>query len=200
MMYLIAANSAATLVTDDAVIPAREIAALRSASETLTAAASLRDAVVAERDAATAAATAAGYAAGHAAGREAAAAEARAALFDLTLRAADERGRARADVSRLALEVVRRIAGEIGDAATVAALADRAAAELLPDTVAVVRVAPEAREPTADRLQAYPGLTVLGDAALGATDCVIETPLGASHAGLDVQLAAVERAWSADAR
>ena len=99
-------------------------------------------------------AEAAGTATGLAAGREAAAAEARAHLLDLTARAAADRAIARSDVSRLALEVVRRIAGGIGPVDTVAALAERAAADLLPDTVATVRVPPAAVAATSARLTA----------------------------------------------
>ncbi|TRW17373.1 hypothetical protein [Glacieibacterium frigidum] len=195
MLYLISANRAATLAADDAVISAAAVAPLREAASVLQTVERLRNEVAGECAAGVERATAEGYAAGEAEGRAAASASAAHSLFDLNVRAAAERQAMRADVSRLALEVVRRITSDLGDDATVAALADRAARDLAPDTVAVVRVAPGAVEATSERLRAYSGLTVVGDAARGPTDCIIETPLGASHAGLDVQLAAVERAW-----
>lgn len=195
-LYLIAANRVATLATDDPVVRAGDVGALRTAAETVAAAAELHD----RSEAAVATATRAGHAegreAGLAEGRAAAAAETRAHLFAMTLALSEERARARTDVSRLALEVVRRIAGEIGDGATVAALAAKATAALLPEEVATVRVAPDAAAEVQARLRQRPGLSVVADGAVGPLDCLIETPLGVSHASLDVQLAAVERAWA----
>lgn len=195
MLYLIAANRAATLAADDAVVPAAALAPLRDAATMLRSVEAMQDAVAGDCAASVARATAEGFAAGEAQGRAAAATEAAQALFDMNVRAAAERQTMRAEVSRLAIEVVRRIASGLGDDATVAALAERAARDLAPDAVAVVRVAPGAVDATAERLRDYPGLTVVGDATREAADCIIETPLGASHAGLEVQLAAVERAW-----
>lgn len=197
MLYLIAASRAGTLASGDPVVPAAAVAPLREAATILDAAGRLHAEVESDCAASVAAASATGFAAGHAAGLQAASAEAAKSLFDLNLRAADERRTMRAEISGLALGVVRRIAGNLGDEALVAALAERAAQDLAPDVVAAVRVAPAAVGATVERLRGYPGLTVVGDATLAATDCVIETPLGASHAGLDVQLAAVERAWDA---
>lgn len=197
MLYLIAANRAATLAVDDAVVHAAAVAPLRDAAAMLRSVEAMQDAVAGDCAASVERATADGFAAGEAQGRTAAAAEAAQALFDLNVRAAAERQAMRAEVSGLAIEVVRRIASGLGNDATVAALAERAARDLAPDAVAVVRVAPDAVQATTDRLRAFSGLTVVGDAARGPTDCIIETPLGASHAGLDVQLAAVERAWGA---
>ena len=196
-LYLITADSMSTLATDDPVIPAASVGPLQDAAAALAGAAALRARAAADAEAAVADGHSAGHAAGYAEGRSATMAEASAELLALTGRADADRARVRNDVSQLALEVVRRIAGEIGEADTVAALASRAAADLLPDAVATVRVRPEALEATAARLAGNRGLTVIADPALAFGDCLIETPLGISHAGLDIQLAAVERAWSA---
>ena len=192
---LIHADAVATLASDDPVIPAGAVAALRSTVETLAEAGRLHATIEARCQTATAAAHAQGLTAGHAAGTAAAAAVGREQLLALTRRAGDERQRLRGEVSGLAIEVVRRIAAGIGEADVVAALAEGAAAELLPDAIATVRVPPPALDATRHRLARWPGLTVVADATLAASDCIVETPLGASHAGLDVQLAAVERAW-----
>ena len=195
-LYLIAANGAATLATDAPVIRAADVGALRTAAAAVTAAGQLHG----RGEEMAAAAKSAGHAAGHEAGmtegRDAAAAEAREKLFAMTMALSAERARLRADVSSLALQVVRRIAGEIGDEAMVVALAAKATDELLPDESATVRVSPEAFATVQAKLRTRPSLTVVGDASVGANDCLIETPLGISHAGLDVQLAAVERAWA----
>lgn len=194
--YVIHAGAAATLASDDAVVPAADIAILRSANEVLLRADAIGDAVATSAEAVRLKAEATGTAAGLTAGRDAALAEAQAHLLDLTARAAADRAIARSDVSRLALEVVRRIASEVGSVEMVAALAERAAADLLPETVATVRVPIAAVAATSARLIGYAGLTVVADAELSDNDCIVDTLLGVSHAGLDIQLAAVEKAWS----
>ena len=196
-LYLITVDSMSTLASDDPVIPAADVGPLRDAAAALAEAVGLRGAAAADAAAVAADGHTAGLAAGYGEGRAAAMAEVSAELLALTGRADADRARVRNDVSQLALEVVRRIAGEIGEADTVAALASRAAADLLPDAIATVRVRPEALEATAARLAGNRGLTVIADPTLAFGDCLIETPLGISHAGLDIQLAAVERAWSA---
>ena len=196
-LYLITADSMSTLATDDPIISASSVGPLRDAAAALAGATALRGAAAADAAAAAADGHTAGLAAGYGEGRAAAMAEVSAELLALTGRADADRARLRNDVSQLALEVVRRIAGEIGEADTVAALAGRAAADLLPDAIATVRVRPEALDATASRLAGNRGLTIIADPALAFGDCLIETPLGISHAGLDIQLAAVERAWSA---
>ena len=198
-LYLLAANRAGTLATDDPVIAAADVGAVNDMAAAVARAGALRDDMAARvAETADEAATAA-RAAGHAEGLAAAAAEVQAELFALTLRAAAERSRVRAEVTMIALEVVRRIAAEIGEPKVVAGLAERAAAALLPDEVATVRVPAAALAAVADRLQRHAGLTVVADATLEPNGCVVTTALGSSHAGLDLQLAAVERAWASSA-
>lgn len=196
-LYLIRADRIATLAADDPVIAASDVAPLRDAARLLAEAGKLHGEIESRIATVEAAAQAEGRAAGYAAGVAAAEAEAAAGLFDLTMRASSERTRLRGDVSRLALEVVRRIAERVGTSELVAGLAERAALDLLPDTVATVRVPAAAVEQATARLARWSGLTVIGDPAMADSDCLIETPLGVSHAGLEVQLAAVERAWAA---
>ncbi|MFS0737206.1 hypothetical protein ABC347_09165 [Sphingomonas sp. 1P06PA] len=192
---LIHADRAGSVLADDPIVPAAEIERFAGAIDLLRGAGAVRDGIAAEQAAAIAEARAEGHAEGLAAGRAEARKESEAALFQLTVKAAAERRQQHADVTALAIEVVRRIAQELGPEMTVAAIADRATADLLPDSVATVRVSPAAVAATEQRLASRPGLRVEGDAALAATDCIVETALGTTRAGLETQLAAIARAW-----
>lgn len=190
---LIHADREATLLRDDPIVPARELPAFTAARDLLDAVAALRDEAAGATEAAKEAARAEGYAAGHAEGLAAGAAAVREELLRLVqadaVRAQEQRG----DLARLALEVVRRIAADLGAADMVAAMADRAAAGVAPDPAPTVRVHPDALAATRARLGER--VAVEADAALAPTDCVIATPLGEVHAGLETQLAALARAW-----
>lgn len=193
---LIHADRASTLLADSPLVPANDVGRLKDALATLSAARDARDGQQAEAKAACAAGHAEGYAAGHAAGWKAGEAEWRAALCRL---AADDSARMqtrRGEVAALAIEVVRHIAGEIGPDSMVAALARRAAAALAPDEMAVLRVPPAAADRVTEQLGHRSGLTIEPDAGLAADDCVLETALGRTHAGLETQLAQIERAWA----
>ena len=107
----------------------------------------------------------------------------------------EERRRRQEEITTLALEVVRRLVGELGDERIVAGLAERAAAELAPDTVATVRVPSAHGEAVKSRLKGRAGLTVEPDPTLSGMDCVVETALGRHYAGLETQLAQIEAAW-----
>lgn len=193
---LIHADRQATLLRDDPVVPAADLPALYDARALLDAASTIRD--DAERDAAeaVAAAHAQGLAAGRAEGLAAGAAEIRAELLRLAAATRAASAAQQADLARLGLEVVRRIAADLGAPAMVAALADRAAAAIAPDPRPVVRVHPDAVAATRDRLGTR--ATVDADPALDPTDCVIATPLGEVRAGLETQLTALARAWGID--
>ena len=193
VFVLIRADAGATLLRDDPVVRAADVPVLRDADRLLAAAATLRkDARRASEDAAGEARDR-GYEDGRREGLAAAAGEIRDELLRLAA-ADDERAdRQRADLARLGLEVVRRIAGEIGSAETVAALADRAAAAVAPDAQLTVRVPPAALAATRERLGAR--AQVEPDETLGGTDCVLGTPLGEVRAGLDTQLTQLARQW-----
>jgi flagellar biosynthesis/type III secretory pathway protein FliH len=189
------ADRLATALADDPLIPAADVGRVQDALALLAEAARLRSDAGDAIDAARATARAEGFAEGRADGLAAAESERQAELFRIALRDSELQRERQKDIARLALEVVRRIAGEFDDGAMVAGLAERAAAQLAPDSVAMVRVAPAAVEATRTRLEGRSGLSVEADPSLGPQDCVIETALGRTHAGLDTQLAQIERMW-----
>jgi flagellar biosynthesis/type III secretory pathway protein FliH len=175
-------------------VPAAEVPQLRTAADLLAEARRIRASAAAEVQAAAAKAADAARLEGLAAGRAEAEAEMGARLFTLEAEAADARLALREQLLELALGIVRRIAGELGDGPLVAALAARATEEMLPDAKVVVRVHPAALAATRARLPGH--VQVVGDAATAPLDCQIETPLGRTLAGLDVQLAAIARTLS----
>lgn len=198
MSYVVLhADRLRSVVADDALVPAAEVAVLRDATALLMEAGRLRE--HAEQDIADTrvAAHAIGIEEGQADGQAAAEAATTEALFKLQATAAEAETERRADVARLAIEVVRRIAGEIGSPTIVAGIAERATLSLTGDGGAVVRVATPCVEAVRERLAGRPGVTVEADPALEASDCVVETPLGRTHAGLETQLTAIAQAWDA---
>lgn len=197
MSYVILhADKLRSVASDDALVSATEVEALRDAMALLSEAGRLRDDAEQDIAAARTQARAAGEDEGRADGRalvQAATTETLAKLHDTAAAVETER---RADIARLALEVVRRIAGDIGSPSVVAGLVERATLSLTSDAGAVVRVAAPCVEAVRERLAAREGVTVEADPTLDATDCVIETPLGSTHAGLETQLSALARAWN----
>ncbi|KRC81379.1 FliH/SctL family protein [Sphingomonas sp. Root241] len=185
------ADRLATALTDDPLVPAADVGRVQDALALLAEAGDLRQDAEEAIDVARAAAHAEGFAAGREEGLAAGEIERQAELVRLAMRDSERQK----DIARLALEVVRRIAGELDDGVMVAGLAERAAAQLVPDSGAVVRVAPAAAEVVRARLNGRAGLSVEADPLLGDQDCVIETALGRTHAGLDTQLAQIERMW-----
>lgn len=192
---LLHADHHGTVLADDPLVPAAEVGAVREAAALLAEARAMRDATEAETTGARARAFDAGHAEGLEQGRVAAAEAANAAMLRLTADAQAAEARRQGEVARLAIEVLRRIAGDLGEPVVIAALAERAAASVGNDTDAVVRVPPDALEVVRARLGERPGLSVEADPAIAGTDCVVETSLGSVHAGLETQLAAIERAW-----
>lgn len=195
-LLVLHADRFATVVADDPVVPAAGRPALADALALFAEARTVREAAADTAEAARLAAIEEGRAEGLALGRQDAAEEHRAELFRLALRDGEERRARQAETAALALEIVRRVAGELGDGAVVAALAERAARDLSPDTVALVRVAPANLATVAARLRDRPGLGVEADDTVGPRDCVVETPLGRTHAGLETQLAQIEAVWA----
>ena len=191
---LLHADVAGTLLTDDPVVPRTEVAPLRDALTLLDAAGSARARAEAISEAAAAAARRDGQVAGEAQGLADAQAAIGAELLRLAEEAAAQEAAQRGDVVRLAMAVVRRIAGDLGEE-LVAGLAEQAAAALAAESQATVRVHPSARDAVARRLAAHARVRVEDDPALTATECVIETPLGRTIAGLEAQLGQIEQAW-----
>lgn len=197
MSYLLIHQGAlATAHARGGIIPAAEVGALRSAVELLAKAERVAAWVAGDKAAAEDSGRAEGREAGLAEGRAAAAAELGAELTRLSAEAAAERARVRADIGRLALEVVRRIAGEVGSEAVVSGLAAAALERLLPDAPVVLRVPPAAAGAVEARVSGRFAVTVIAEPGLAADECVIETAQGRVQAGLEVQLAALTRAWA----
>lgn len=184
-----------TALACSAHVPAAEAPLVREAADLLAETRRIRAAAAAEVEAAIAEARAAARAEGLATARAEAEAELGARLFALEAEAAEARLALREQLVDLAIGIVRRIAGDLGDGPLVAALAARATADMLPDAQVVVRVHPAALAAARARLPA--SVEVIGDPATAPTDCLIETPLGRTLAGLDVQLAAVRRTLGA---
>lgn len=184
-----------TALADDPIVPASEVGRFRDTIALMDEAGRLHAAAVAATEAARETAYAEGHEAGRLAGRAAGEAEMTAELFRLALRDGEAQRERQASIARLAIEVVRHIAGEVGDPAMIAALAERAAATVAPDIATIVRVPPDALAETRARLGEREGLTIESDPTLSGVDCVVETPLGRTHAGLDTQIAQIERVW-----
>ncbi len=201
MTYIVLhADALATAVADDPIVPAAEMRTLEGAIGLLAEAGQVRADTERQVQEARDRGHAEGFAAGHEEGLAAGAAEIRAELFRLAIRAGEEQRQHQREISTLALEVVRRIVGQIGDTATVQGLADRAIAALAPDMAATVRVPAAQVEAVKARLAGRDFLTVEADPTFGETDCVVETALGRTYAGLETQLAQIEAAWKEGAR
>lgn len=156
--------------------------------------------VATEIEAEKAAAQQDGFAAGHAEGLRAATAETAGRLAQIAADAARDRAEVHARMGRLALDVVRRLAGELGSDQLTPAMVERAVREILPDQPVQVRVAPSVRGLVETRLWAINGaIDVVADDRLGETDCVLETASGRVQAGLEAQLSTLERAFAGGA-
>ena len=145
------------------------------------------------------------------AGFEAGEREARARLArrEIELAAQSQRERAalrtqtEACVAMLAMEVVRKLAGELDAAELVCGLARQAVRQLLDDEPVTLVVHPAAharvrercgpREAGRDR---WPVVAVEEDATLAPFDCRLVTRAGTTIAGLDTQLRRIEAAWN----
>lgn len=148
----------------------------------------------------------AGLAEGREAGLRAARDELAAKLAEFAQAAAREREQLRANVAALALQVVRKIAGQIAPEATLAALAEAAARDMLPSQTMTLFVHPDhceaVRERLAAMMQSAPHgdhasvrLDVQPDALCAPDTCRIETEHGAVDASLETQLARLAAAW-----
>jgi flagellar assembly protein FliH len=174
----------ASLASDDPLVPAAALPAFADAI-------SLLDGLAALAAQARAAGHADGLARGLADGRAQAAAELATSLADADAQLAAARAALRREAAGLAVAIVRRIAGGLGPADTVAALAETAAAALAPDPAAEVRVPAAALAATAARLRPWPRLVVVADPALAGDECEFRSGLGVVRAGLETQLAAI---------
>lgn len=197
MSYLLLHRGAlASVHGDERVIPAGDVAHVRSAVALLAEAEAVHANAVGAAERAREDARSSGYAEGLAQARAAAREEYEARLAELTERAAAEHARLRAQAGSLALGVIRHLAGELGPEPVVAGLAEAALDRLMPEPPVLVRVAPATASCVSERLSGRHGVRVLPDPALDSFDCVLETGEGRANAGLETQLAALERAWA----
>ena len=194
---LVKGAGGSALLSDAWRIPAAEVAPLRTALEAAHALdadrADAADRLAVEREHARAD----GYAAGLEEGRRAGGAAAAQSLAALVREVRAQSQAARAELGRVALEVVRRIAAEIGPQTMLEAVAERAVRDTLSQQPLVVRVAETAAPGVAARLWPLNAeVEVIADPAVAEGDCVIASRSGAAHAGLEVQLSALERAFA----
>ena len=134
-----------------------------------------------------------GHAHGLAEGRAQAQAEAAARLLELTQQARRTREQLQADLVPLALQVMRKLVGQMAPDAVLAALATTALAEVLPSATVSLWVSPGEHAAVQARLAGqWPG-EVRADPDAAAGTCRLETEFGSVDAALAVQLAQVER-------
>ncbi len=197
--HLIAAAPGAALLLDRPVVRREDVATVRSAVELIALAETRLTDIDGYRAAQAEAGRTEGFKLGYDEGRAEAAREAAETVARLHEEMSHVREQLRAAAGRLALDVVRRIAVELGPEATLAALAERAVRDVLPDAPITVHVAPASVGAVTTRL--WPigaAIEVQADETLAPGDCIIETAAGRSHAGLEVQLAALERVFERD--
>jgi type III secretion protein L len=187
-----------TLVADRPIIKADQVSALDDAVGMLRRTAALRESLDAECAAIRERAREEGRQQGLAQGRQQAAQAIGKALAALDQRLERERAETQARVVQLALAVVERIAGELGPAAVVAAIAGRVLAEIDPPRAVRVRVNAALAEAVRRQLGAGSGrVQVVGSEVLGPFDCELDTDQGRIEAGLPLQLEAIGLALAA---
>ena len=190
------ASRQTSLATDRLWLSADDISACQDARALLQ----RLEQLVATREAELTAARASAVAEGRTEGRREALAQEAARLWDAWDSAARsaqvDLATLREALVALSLQVVQRIASELGPQAVMAAIAEQAARELLPDSAAVIRVHPDVAAAVRERIGALPGvLEVRADATLGRCDCALETPAGQRLAGLPAQLERLAAVW-----
>lgn len=183
--------------TDRWRIPRAEVRSLGRADALLALAgrrAADADALVAEAEAA---ARWRGFEEGRREGRAAGAVEAARAVAALAHETRRVQAEQRRMLGALAIEVVRRVAASLGPQAVLEALAEQAAREVLGDQPLTVHVAPEGAAGVADRLSSLNAqIEVVADSQVEGGGCLIVTAKGSAYASLDLELAALERAFA----
>lgn len=134
----------------------------------------------------------------------------------ITRAAADERDRLRGEVGLLALQVVRRLMGQVAPDAVLAGLAAAAARDMLPTQTLTLFVHPaqydavrerlasglagSSTEPGTDTDTHAPRIDVQPDPDCAEGTCRLETEHGAVDAALETQLARLAEAWGVNVR
>lgn len=200
MSYLLLGRTPGhSLLTGDPVIPREAVIDVETALSLVGEAEKRAEAIGLAAHRARDAALEAGRREGYRAGRAEAEREGAETLARLEIAARNARRTMRGETVRLALEVVHRIAGRLGEDAMVKALAEEAVRELVPDRPVVVRVHPDRVEAVRHRLTPHgERVAVEADAGLRPAGCVLVSDIGRVDAGLDTQLAAIERALAGE--
>lgn len=191
------------IAADRRVLRAAEVPPLQEAQQLLGELCALLEQEQSRVDAACARGQAEGVAKGLALGRAQSRAELDEALARMTRDQELERRRLQQGVAALALEVFRKLLGELPDDERLARLAAQAARELLPARtwrllvhpaqVASLRNALRAIDP--DDQAGLAGAEIVPDADLAETDCRLVTEFGSADAGLATQIERLRAAW-----
>ena len=193
------AEGAARIASPRLVLRAAEVPVLQDAQRLCTELAELQRAEAQRIAAALETARAEGEAQGLEQGRHAAREELSAALMALGQSAEAGRARLRRDTGALALQVVRKLLGRFAPDELLAALAETAAAEVVPAQPLVLLVHPDRADAVRARLAARDmpsAIEVRADAACAPDGCRLDTEHGSIDASLEGQLARLEQAWA----
>ncbi|MEW6704695.1 MAG: FliH/SctL family protein [Pseudomonadota bacterium] len=201
------ASQEASVATRQRVFAPEELQQLQQAQALVQALQRQRELAEARQAAAADKARREGYAAGHAAAESAVRRQLAHTQMELASRAQREREALRrqteATVAMLALEIVRKLAGELDAAELVAALARTAVQQLIEDEPVTLVVHPKVARRVRERCQAaakgearWPVVAIEEDATLKPFDCRLVTRAGTTLAGLDAQLRRIEALWT----
>ena len=152
-----------------------------------------------------------GHALGLDEGRQAARDEIAATLVALARAADQDRLRLRGQVAALALQVARKLIGELADDERLLALADTASHDMLPGVALTLVTHPSHADALRARLAAMarhagesgapaPAFELRADPACAPDTCRIETEFGSVDASLNAQLARLADAWGVSER
>ncbi len=198
VMTLLSSGPGFAAFTDRWRIPKADVQRLRDAGQLLAAASDRANRAEARAADQEAQARQRGYEAGLREGRAAGAAEAAHALTAVVREVRAGQNELKESLGALSLDVVRRGAPRLGPQAVLEALVEQAVREILSDQPLSVHAAPDAAAGLAARLWPLNAeIEVVADAQVPDGACVIVTPRGSAHVGLELQLAALERAFQA---
>ncbi len=101
----------------------------------------------------------------------------------------------RASIADAAMAAVRMMIGDLGDAAIVPGLAERALDRMAEDSRYIIEVAPGHVDAVRARVAGREGVSVEGNPALGSLDCVVRTSTGRVIANLGTQIETLAQRW-----
>lgn len=199
-MFTLIKNEKISLLTDNAVIPKAEMPQM----ETLFDAGSQLNETLLGAEAQLRASIRKGYEKGFVTGRKRGHEQSRKDvnqfMTKLATDASIQQKKLEENVALLAMQVVRKIAENLGSADTVAALAETAARQLVGSSRMTVYVhhtaLPEVEKRFAEKIRTGASLDIRCDDTVGVFDCLIETQFGTTVASLDAQLDSLQKALS----